>query len=58
MSRNSSPKNKDCHLLTLHLFQTFMSLFLLFNTKENILKNVGNQTVDGSHDFFSVSGYH
>ncbi len=24
-------------------------LFLLFNTKEDILKNVGNQTVVGSH---------
>ncbi len=26
-----------------------MNLFLLLNTKEGILKNVGNQTVDGSH---------
>ncbi len=28
--------------------QTWMSLFILLNTKDNILKNVGNQTVDGS----------
>ncbi len=26
-----------------------MSFFLLLNTKEDILKNVGNQIVDGSH---------
>ncbi len=32
-----------------------MSLFLLFNTKENILKNVGgNQTVDATVDIFFV----
>jgi len=36
-------------LLTLKLFQTCMSFFLLLNTKEDILKNVGNQTVDSSH---------
>ncbi len=35
-------------LLTLKLFQT-CSFFLLLNTEEDILKNVGNQTVDGSH---------
>ncbi len=27
-------------------FQTFMNFFLLMNAKEDILKNVGNQTVD------------
>ncbi len=37
------------HLLILHLFQACVSLFLLLNAKEDILKNVGNQTVDGSH---------
>ncbi len=26
-----------------------MSFFLLLNIKKDILKNVGNQTVDGSH---------
>jgi len=31
------------------LFQIGMSIFLLINTKEDILKNVGNQTIDGSH---------
>ncbi len=31
------------------MFQTWMSFFLLMNTKEDMLKNVGNQTVDGSH---------
>jgi len=36
---------KRCHhLLTIILFQTFI---VLLNTKEDILKNVGNQTVDG-----------
>ncbi len=30
-------------------FQTCMSFFLMFYTKENILKNAGNQTVDGPH---------
>ncbi len=33
-------------LITLRLFQTCMSLFLLLSTKEDILKNAGNQTVD------------
>ncbi len=38
-----------CHnLLTLKLSQTCMSFFLLLNTKEDILKHIGNQTVDGS----------
>jgi len=31
------------------LFQTWMSFFLLLNRKEDILKNVGNQTVDDTH---------
>ncbi len=31
------------------LFQTCMSFILLFNTKEDILKNAGYQTVDSSH---------
>jgi len=26
-----------------------MSFFVLLNTKEDILKTIGNQTVDGSH---------
>jgi len=38
------------HLLTLKLFQTCMSLFLLLKTKDN-LKNIGKQTVDGSRWF-------
>jgi len=29
-----------------------MSFFLLLNTKEDILKNVGNQTVEGTHSIF------
>jgi len=39
-----------------------MSFFLLLNTKQDILKNVGNQTVDGTHSIFfptmEVNGYH
>ncbi len=31
------------------VFQAYMSFFLLLNTKEDILENVGNQTVDGTH---------
>ncbi len=39
---------KICHhLLTLMSFQTCVSLFLMLNIKEDILKNAGNQTVDG-----------
>ncbi len=34
---------------TLKLFQTGMIFFQLLNTKADILKNVGNQTVDSSH---------
>ncbi len=37
------------YLLTFKLLQTFMSFFILLDTKEDVLKNVGNQTVDGSH---------
>jgi len=37
------------HLITVKLFQTCMNFFLLLNTKEDILNNVGNQTVDGPH---------
>jgi len=33
----------------LELFQTCMSFFLLLNTKDIILKNVSNKTVDGPH---------
>ncbi len=37
------PKMKIVNLLTHpEVFQTCMSLFLLLNTKEDILKNVGN----------------
>jgi len=36
-------------LLTLKLFQTCMKFFLLFNTKEDVLKNFANQIVDGPH---------
>ncbi len=32
-----------------HLYQTCESLFILLNTKDDILKNVGCQIVDGSH---------
>jgi len=40
------------------LFQTCINSFLL-NTKEDILKNVGNQTVDRPHRLptMEVSGY-
>jgi len=37
------------HLFTVMLFQTCTSFFLLMNTKEDILKNIANQTVDGTH---------
>ncbi len=34
-----------------------MSFFLLLNTKEDILKNVGKQTVVGSHQSWVVTDY-
>ncbi len=43
---------------------TCMSSFLLLSTKEDILKNVGHQTVDGaltlilSENIMEVNGYH
>jgi len=40
-------KIKLLSLLTLKLLQTFMNFFLLQNTKDDILKNVNNHTVDG-----------
>lgn len=38
--RDCSPKNENCHLLTLLLFQICMNFFLQLNAKD-ILKNVG-----------------
>jgi len=44
------PKIKFCHhLLTLKLFQTCMSFFLLLNPKEDIWKKDWNQTVVWHH---------
>ncbi len=37
------------HLLTFMLFQTGMSLFLLLNAKEDILKNAGYRIVADTH---------
>ncbi len=37
-----------CHLLALKLFRTCLSFFLLLSTDEDILKNVGKQTVDSN----------
>ncbi len=52
------PKNH--HLLSLKLFQSCMNVFVLLNTKEDILKNVGNRAVLGHHwlpsYFFSYYG--
>jgi len=49
--RYSSPQNeKNYHnLLTLMSFQICMSFFSYVGHKEDILKNAGNQTVDGLH---------
>ncbi len=47
--RYSSIKNEKSTVID--LFQTCMSFGPLLNTKEDISKNVGNQTVDGSHWF-------
>ncbi len=41
----NSKWNKFSHWLTPILFQTCMTFFFLWNVKEDILKNVGNQTV-------------
>ncbi len=48
------PKIKQfCHhLLSLKYFQTCMNVFVLPNTKEDILKNVGNRAVLGNSMFF------
>ncbi len=45
-TQNWKPYN---HLLALKMFQTCVTDFLLLNPKENILKNVGKQTVAGPH---------
>jgi len=42
-------KFKFCHHYVDPLIQNCMSFFVLLNTKEDILKTIGNQTVDGSH---------
>lgn len=36
-------------LLILKLFQTCLSFIILLKAKEDISKNVGDQTVDGTH---------
>ncbi len=57
--RDNLPKNKKCwHLLMLMSFQICVSFFLLLNTKEDILKNVDDQTVVGPIDFHSVFPYY
>jgi len=51
----STQKWKFCHhLLTLKLFQTCMSFFLLLNTKEDILKMIGTLAPLTSIVFFST----
>ncbi len=48
-------KWKFCQLLlTLMLFQTCMTLVFLWNTKKNILKNAGNQTVSFPIEFHYI----
>ncbi len=49
--RGSLPKKWTfCHhLLTLMSFQTCMGFLLMLHIKEDILKNAGNQTIDGPH---------
>jgi len=38
------------HVITYPLVvSNYLSFFLLLNTKEDISKNVGDQTVDGTH---------
>lgn len=44
--------SKMTNVLNLKLFQTWMSSFLLFSTKEDISNNVGNQTL--AIDFHSI----
>ncbi len=44
--KGSFTQNENCHhLLTLMLFQTSVTYFLLQNTKKDILMNVGNRTL-------------
>ncbi len=43
------PKIKFYNLLTLKLFQNFKNEFQQWNTKDDILKSVGNQTVGDSY---------
>ncbi len=49
-------KTKFCHVLTLKLVQISQSFFVLLNTKEDIVKNVGNTqllvTIDSHTIFF------
>ncbi len=46
---DSSPKNVNSIIIYTPLFKTCMIFFLLLNTKEDILKNVGKHTAAGSH---------
>ncbi len=46
--RDYSPKNENS-VIIYYFSQTYMNFCLLLNIKEDILKNVGNQTADGSH---------
>ncbi len=50
-SRDSTHRNDRSVIIyfTSMCFQTCSSFFLQLSTKEDVLKDVGNQTVDGSH---------
>ncbi len=50
-------KLKSCYNLLFLSFQTGMCFFILFNTKQYILKNVGNQTVDEKKKFSVFKAY-
>ncbi len=43
------PKMNILPSFTLMSLQTYMSFFVMLNIKEDILKNTGNQRVDGPH---------
>ncbi len=53
LKRQFTQKRTLCH----HLLIKLLSFFLQMNTKEDILKNVGNQTVSVPIDFHSIFPY-
>jgi len=51
---NSSPKNENYAIYSHLCCSKHVWVYFLLNTKEDILKKVGNQTVDSNNNYLSI----